>query len=595
MEIVEQDFRQRALRRRPRQGFRGAGRSEREQTVRARPAVFVAAVARAHPAVRGVEQGLHIADTGELGQVTGSAGDRIVQQQALVGIIPGPDPHAGDVEVVRVTTQALLEPESDRGDDRRNCRRISDGQQLRQAEQHPLRVQGASQRDGQRIGVPFSTQRAPRPVIPPRVRRVALVLDRRGVAAPGAHGEQRRLDLQRGHGPTLAGAASEVHPPQFHLREVPDTEPGAGEVPAGAGSAVGNPHRHVLVELRLGPVLAGIGDRRPGLLDLGEHPVQREHVNHLRDITPGGRPAGRAGCRCPGIVGREHLRVRARRADAPPLQVGVVGSEVHGIDGGRHALGVEGRPRRQFGQRCGGTATVVVGLGVELQILVQEGHGKVQINGLIEQREVRQDPVALQGVDPVLGRELVPAPLDCPQRGTGGAVLGFHVVIGGRRFRTPAQLRFPDFEGVFLRGKFMCFRIPGFAGCHELTGEAVLSTPGGPGRQVGEDVLRHMRRQGSSESGERFLQPGGRHLQQDLNHCRTAGGAHREDVVDEVRGLHVLGEFRPVQEVGAELAVEDLFGGEERSRGLHRAGDHRQRTFQRRQRTSSTLYQRDDQ
>ena len=71
------------------------------------------------------------------------------------------------------------------------------------------------------------------------------------------------------------------------------------------------------------------------------------------------------------------------------------------------------------------------------------------------------------------------------------------------------------------------------------------------------------------EFGQCLAQPGGRHVQQHLDHRRAAGGAQGEDVVDEMRGLHVLGKSRPVEQVGAELPVEDLLGGEERRRGFH--------------------------
>ena len=57
----------------------------------------------------------------------------------------------------------------------------------------------------------------------------------------------------------------------------------------------------------------------------------------------------------------------------------------------------------------------------------------------------------------------------------------------------------------------------------------------------------------------------------------------------------MLSEFCPVEQVGAELSVEDLFGGEERCRGLHCAGDHGQRAFQRRQGAAASLYQGNDQ
>ena len=84
VKIIEQDFRQCAFRSSSRQGFRGTGRCERKQAVRAGSPVFIAAVARAHPAVRGVEQSLHIADAGELGEIAGAARDCVVQQQAVV-------------------------------------------------------------------------------------------------------------------------------------------------------------------------------------------------------------------------------------------------------------------------------------------------------------------------------------------------------------------------------------------------------------------------------------------------------------------------------------------------------------------------------
>ncbi len=105
----------------------------------------------------------------------------------------------------------------------------------------------------------------------------------------------------------------------------------------------------------------------------------------------------------------------------------------------------------------------------------------MKIDGLVEQGEVRQDPVTLQRGDPVLGREFVPAPPDCPQCRTAGPVLGFHVVVGGCGFGPPGQFSLPYRQGVLLPGEFVGFRVPGGAGGQQFPGEAVGTGAVGPG------------------------------------------------------------------------------------------------------------------
>ena len=189
----------------------------RQQALGAGEALVILAGALRDLRKRLFQQPANVFGRGELGEVTGAAGDVVVHEQRLDGaaaVIRHAD--GNHTQVVRVAAEHLLEAELDRGSQRRDGRLVARSEHHRHVQQHALGLQSARQRDGDGLLLAGVALRAPGAVVPLGVRALLRVQ----VPAVVADGEHGRIDLSVGEDALHCGPAAQVEPAQVHVPQV---------------------------------------------------------------------------------------------------------------------------------------------------------------------------------------------------------------------------------------------------------------------------------------------------------------------------------------------------------------------------------------
>ena len=258
------------------------------------------------------------------------------------------------------------------------------------------------------------------------------------MAAFGAHAEQGSFQLLSDE--TLferTDRPAQIQPPQFDAGQELDSEAGVFQEPARADAAGRDDHGQCRFKTGVGSLVAVVGDRRARGVDGGVHLRHFHDLEHLPAVGVFGGTAVRAGAGpgggTVGVDGGEDFRVGAVGAHAPFVDFRVVRPEFDGVDLGCDPLGVEMRSGGEFVQGGGNAAPVVAGHAHEFAgVGVVFGDVDEEVDVVVDEREVGQQPELLQGRDPELVVELFgQASFGGVVGGAGAAVPLLSVVVGG--------------------------------------------------------------------------------------------------------------------------------------------------------------------
>ena len=352
-----------------------------------------------------------LARIGQLGQVAGAAGDEVVQEEG-VAVVEQRVLDEGDVEVVGRAAVVLAQPEQDGGGEAGHGEHVvAERDALRQGEHDALGGELAGEQHGAGVLLVAVAVLAPGPVLVALVGQPGAVEVAAGLADP----EPGPGEPVAGDGDLAGGVAAgaEVVPAHVHALEVRHPQP-AGGVPAVldglrvdvGGGDDGEPGADALV---VGVVDAGlVAPHERG--DAGE----LDGLEPLADVVDAGLPAAGAGGG--GVVAV--VAVAAVGAEPHGADGGAVVAHLDGVDVDLVAADVERRAGREVAQGVGAGAGVVGGLGVVLAgVGVDPAHGDVELDGVVDQRVVGQQPDPLERGDPEVA--------------VGGADLGLqHALLG---------------------------------------------------------------------------------------------------------------------------------------------------------------------
>ena len=369
-----------------------------------------------------------------IGEVAGASGHGVVQEEGGTGLAGGAARHgvgdADDAQVGGGPSGDDLQPHEDRGGQGVHPHPVG-GESQGEDEGEGLGAQLAHEVHGDGVLDGVAAVPAPGTVLASVGNpgaRVELAAGLAQAEVPGGDGGARDpVDALTGQG------SAGVEPAQIHGAIAGQPEPGVLHAPLAhraRGVEVG--HRQDL-EMGADPVVAGVPDSGVVPGDVGEDPGQAQDPPGAPDVGDGGVAAPRALRRRRGHphLGAPDVGVSAGPAAEPPLRLLAQVGGVDALDAHLQAAGVEGGAGGELAQGVNGGPLDVVGLGAELAaVWVLPGHSGGQAHRVVDERVVGQDPVALQGRDPVLPVQLEDPRLGCLPGALGGA-LGSLVLLGG--------------------------------------------------------------------------------------------------------------------------------------------------------------------